>query len=107
MHSIIGGIIGYLSIWIIIYLYKTLKKMEGMGLGDAKLMAGIGLLFGWQSVPFVLFLSAILGLLMALPSLVEKKKSLKSQIPFGPYIITAGIIYFFYGDILYQIVLRV
>ena len=78
-----------------------------MGLGDAKLMAGIGLLFGWQSVPFVLFLSAILGLLMALPSLVEKKKSLKSQIPFGPYIITAGIIYFFYGDILYQIVLRV
>ena len=35
------------------------------------------------------------------------KKSLKSQIPFGPYIITAGIIYFFYGDILYQIVLRV
>ena len=107
MHSIIGGIIGYLSIWIIIYLYKTLKKMEGMGLGDAKLMAGIGLLFGWQSIPFVLFGSAILGLLMVLPSLVEKKKSLKSQIPFGPYIITAGIIYFFYGNILYQMVLGV
>ena len=106
-QSIIGGIIGYLSIWIIIYLYKTLKKMEGMGLGDAKLMAGIGLLFGWKSIPFVLFVSAILGLLMVLPSLVEKKKSLKSQIPFGPYIITAGIIYFLYGDILYQIVLRV
>ena len=70
IQSIIGGIIGYLSIWIIIYLYKTLKKMEGMGLGDAKLMAGIGLLFGWQSVPFVLFVSAILGLLMVLPSLV-------------------------------------
>ena len=106
-QSIIGGIIGYLSIWIIIYLYKTLKKMEGMGLGDAKLMSGIGLLFGWQSVPFVLFVSAILGLLMVLPSLVEKKKSLKSQIPFGPYIITAGIIYFLYGNILYQMVLGV
>ena len=106
-QSIIGGIIGYLSIWIIIYLYKTLKKMEGMGLGDAKLMAGIGLLFGWKSIPFVLFVSAILGLLMVLPSLVEKKKSLKSQIPFGPYIITAGIIYFLYGDILYPIVLGI
>ena len=107
MHSIIGGIIGYLSIWIIIYLYKTLKKMEGMGLGDAKLMAGIGLLFGWQSVPFVLFVSAILGLLMVLPSLVEKKKSLKSQIPFGPYIIMAGIIYFLFGNILYKTVLGI
>ena len=107
MHSITGGIIGYLSIWIIIYIYKTLKKMEGMGLGDAKLMAGIGLLFGWQSVPFVLFLSAILGLLMTLPSLLEKKKSLKSQIPFGPYIISAGLIYFLFGNILYKTVLGI
>ena len=107
IQSIIGGIIGYLSIWIIIYLYKTLKKMEGMGLGDAKLMAGIGLLFGWQSVPFVLFLSAILGLLMTLPSLLEKKKSLKSKIPFGPYIISAGLIYFLFGNILYKTVLGI
>jgi leader peptidase (prepilin peptidase)/N-methyltransferase len=81
--------------------------MEGMGLGDAKLMAGIGLLFGWQSIPFVLFLSAILGLLMVMPSLLEKKKTLKSEIPFGPYIITAGIIYFLYGDFLYQTVLGI
>jgi leader peptidase (prepilin peptidase)/N-methyltransferase len=70
-------------------------------------MAGIGLLFGWQSIPFVLFLAAVLGLLMVMPSLMEKKKSLKSQIPFGPYIITAGIIYFFYGNILYKIVLGI
>ena len=53
-QSIIGGIVGYLSIWIIIYLYRVIKKIEGMGLGDAKLMTGIGLLFGWQSIPFVL-----------------------------------------------------
>ena len=48
-QSIIGGMVGYLSIWLIIYLYKSIKKIDGMGLGDAKLMAGIGLLFGWQS----------------------------------------------------------
>ena len=106
-QSIIGGFIGYLSIWIIIYLYKTLKKTEGMGLGDAKLMAGIGLLFGWQSVPFVLFFAAILGLLVVVPSLLKSKRNLKSKIPFGPYIITAGIIYFFYGNILYKTVLGI
>ena len=81
--------------------------MEGMGLGDAKLMAGIGLLFGWQSIPFVLFVAAVLGLLLVMPSLVEKKKNLKSEIPFGPHIITAGIIYFLYGDILYQMFLGI
>ena len=96
-----------MSIWLIIYLYKTLKKTEGMGLGDAKLMAGIGLLFGWQSIPFVLFVAAVLGLLMVMPSLLEKKKNLKSQIPFGPYIITTGVIYFLYGDVLYKIALGI
>jgi len=105
--SLIGGIVGFFSIWVIIYLYKTFKKTEGMGMGDAKLMVGIGLLLGWQSIPFVLFLSAILGLLMVMPSLLEKKKTLKSEIPFGPYIITAGIIYYLYGDILYKMVLGI
>ena len=76
-------------------------------MGDAKLMVGIGLLFGWQSIPFVLFLAAVLGLLMVMPSLMEKKKNLKSQIPFGPYIVTACLIYFLYGNILYKIVLGI
>ena len=107
MLSLAGGIVGYLSIWLIIYLYKQIRKKEGMGLGDAKLMAGIGFLFGWQSIPCVLFVAAILGLLTVMPSLLEKKKTLKSSIPFGPHIITAGIIYFLYGNILYKMVLGI
>ena len=104
-QSIIGGIVGYLSIWIIIYLYRVIKKIEGMGLGDAKLMTGIGLLFGWQSIPFVLFISAVLGLIFATPSLINKKKNLRSKIPFGPFIITACLIYFLYGDLIYSLIL--
>ena len=104
-QSIIGGMVGYLSIWLIIYLYKMIKKIEGMGLGDAKLMAGIGLLFGWQSVPFVLFISALLGLIFVLPSLINKQKNMRSEIPFGPFIITACLIYFTYGDFLYSLIL--
>ena len=101
--SIIGGLVGYLSIWLIIYLYKTFKKIEVMGLGDAKLIAGMGLLFGWQSVPLILFISALLGLMIATPSLLGKKKNLKSKIPFGPYIIVVGLIYFFFGTVIQKI----
>ena len=104
-QSIVGGIVGYLSIWIIIYFYRVIKKIEGMGLGDAKLMTGIGLLFGWQSIPFVLFISAVLGLVFATPSLITKKKNLRSKIPFGPFIITVCLIYFLYGDFLYGLIL--
>ena len=104
-QSLIGGIIGYFSIWLIIFLYKTLKKIDGMGLGDAKLMAGIGLLFGWQSIPLVLFLSSILGLFFVIPSLLKKQKTMKSEIPFGPFIIIAMLIYFVFGDFFYGLIL--
>jgi leader peptidase (prepilin peptidase)/N-methyltransferase len=104
-QSIIGGIAGYLSIWLIIFLYKTIKKIDGMGLGDAKLIAGIGLLFGWQSIPFVLFISSVLGLIFVIPSLLNKKKNMRSEIPFGPFIIAAGIVYFTFGDYLYSLIL--
>jgi leader peptidase (prepilin peptidase)/N-methyltransferase len=104
-QSIIGGIVGYLSIWIIIFLYKTIKKIDGMGLGDAKLMAGTGLLFGWQSIPFVLFISSVLGLIFVIPSLLSKEKNMRSEIPFGPFIIAAGIVYFIFGDYLYSLIL--
>ena len=107
MLSLAGGIVGYLSIWLIIYLYKQIRKKEGMGLGDAKLMAGIGLLFGWQSIPFTLFFASLLALLVATPSLMENKKSLKSKIPFAPYLIIAGLVYFLYGNTTYKIALGI
>ena len=78
-----------------------------MGLGDAKLMAGIGLLFGWQSIPFVLFIASLLALFVTIPSLMEKKKGLKSKIPFAPHLIIAGLVYFFYGNTIYEIALGI
>ena len=77
-----------------------------MGLGDAKLMAGVGLLFGWQSVPIILFFSSVIALLVILPFLINKKKNLKSKIPFGPYIIISGILYFCYGIDLFKFFLE-
>ena len=104
-QSIIGGMVGNISFWLIIYLYKIFKKIDGMGLGDAKLMAGIGFLFGWQSIPFVLFVSSILGLIFVVPSLIKKQKNMRTEIPFGPFIILACLIYFAYGSLIYDLIL--
>ena len=97
-QSIIGGVSGYLIIWFIIFLYKKLKNIEAMGFGDAKLMIGIGLFFGWQAVFFILFLSAILGLISVIPSLLNNSKNFKTEIPFGPYIVISSVIYYFTGN---------
>ena len=95
INSLIGGIAGYLIIWLIIFAYKKIRNKEGMGLGDAKLLSAIGFWFGWYSIPFVLFFSSIIALGIALPSLIKKSKSLSSQIPFGPYIILGITLYIF------------
>ena len=95
INSLIGGVLGYLIIWLIIFAYKKVKNKEGMGLGDAKLLSAIGFWFGWVSIPFVLFLSSIIALGFSLPSLVNKSKNLSSQIPFGPYIVLGITLYIF------------
>ena len=62
LNSLLGGIIGYLIIWTIIYLYKKFRNIEGMGLGDAKLLSAIGFWFGWISLPFIIFISSLVAL---------------------------------------------
>ena len=68
INSLIGGILGYGIIWSIIFIYKAVRKKEGMGLGDAKLFGAIGFWFGWVSIPFIIFLSSITCLLYTSPS---------------------------------------
>ena len=93
IFSLIGGIFGYSIIWSIIYFYKQVKKKDGMGLGDAKLLAVIGFWFGLDSIPFIIFLSSTTALLSVVPDLIKKTKKLSTQIPFGPYIIIGNLIF--------------
>ena len=93
IHSLIGGIFGYGIIWSIIFFYKLIKKKEGMGLGDAKLLSVFGFWFGLKAVPFIIFLSSTIALISVVPDLIKKSKSMSSQIPFGPYIILGALVY--------------
>ena len=93
INSIIGGIFGYMVIWSIIYFYKQIRKKEGMGLGDAKLMSGIGFWFGWVSIPFIIFIASVIALIFVAPSVIKKTRKMSSQVPFGPFIIIATLIY--------------
>ena len=93
INSLIGGVFGYLIIWLIIFFYKKVRNKEGMGLGDAKLMAVVGFWFGWASIPFTIFISSFVALIFSIPSLIKKNKNMATQIPFGPYIIIGCIFY--------------
>ena len=98
LNSLIGGLTGYLIIWLIIFLYKKIRNKEGMGLGDAKLLSAIGFWFGWMSIPFVIFFSSLIALIFVIPSLVKKSRNLSTEIPFGPYLIIGCLIFIIFGN---------
>ena len=71
---------------------------NAMGGGDIKLMAALGLVFGLKGVLFISLFSFILGAIISLVLLGLKIKSRKDEIPFGPFISLAALIYIFLGE---------
>ena len=92
-QSVMGGLMGFLIVWSIIFVYKKLKNIEGMGLGDAKFLSALGFWFGWISLPFILIFSSVIALSFSIPSLIKKTKTMSTQIPFGPYLILGCLLY--------------
>lgn len=95
--AIVGACVGYLSLWSIYWAFKIITKKEGMGYGDFKLSAALGAWLGWQALPSVLLLSALLGTIIALGLRAANKLDLGSPISFGPFLALAGWVYLIWG----------
>jgi leader peptidase (prepilin peptidase)/N-methyltransferase len=98
--ALIGLILGGGLLLAIIYCYYFLTKKEGMGGGDVKLLAMIGVFTGWQGVLFTVFASSLMGTMVGIPWGLLKKGTLKAAIPFGPFLALGALIYVFWGQYL-------
>lgn len=78
-----------------------LSRGKAMGLGDFKLVAALGLIFGWPDILMVIFLAFIIGALVSIVFLIRKKKKMKDAIPFGPFLAIGAALTFFFG---YQVI---
>lgn len=96
--ALAGMLMGGGFLWAIAYLYYVLRKEEGMGGGDIKLLAWIGAVLGWTSIPFVIMVSSIIGSIVGLALAFRSQTGLKSVIPFGPYLAGAAILYLLGGE---------
>ena len=90
--ALIGAIAGYLFLWILNLVYKILKKQDGIGMGDAKLLAGLGAWLGWAALPSTLFVASVSGLIGGLIWLKWNNQHHRQAFPFGPFLAIAGII---------------
>lgn len=98
--AVLGAIIGYLFFYLIAALFYRVRKKEGMGHGDFKLLALLGAWFGWQALPAIILMASLLGSLVGILYSVKHTSIWSSQMPFGPFLVIAGItILFFHPQI--------
>lgn len=94
--AIMGGLLGFLSLWSVATLYAFITKKDGMGAGDFKLLGALGAWLGASMLPLIILLSALLGSVVGL--VLMKRSGESKPFAFGPYIAIAGIVALLWGQ---------
>ncbi len=106
VSAAIGILAGAGILFATAFIYKRVTGVEGMGMGDVKLMAMIGAFLGWEAALFTVIISACIGSIAGIFLVVFAGKGRKHAIPYGPFISASAIVYLFYGQTLITIYLR-
>ncbi len=93
LQALLGVFVGGGLLLGIAAFYLYVRKIEGMGGGDIKLLAWIGAVCGLKSLPFVLLASSLFGILFGLVYMFRSDDGLKTGFPFGPCLALAALIY--------------
>ncbi|MDD3529319.1 MAG: A24 family peptidase [Gallionellaceae bacterium] len=96
-EAVIGAMAGYLIFWLVYHLFRRLTGKEGMGHGDFKLLAALGAWFGWTLLPLIVLASSLIGALVGIALVALAGHDRARPIPFGPYLVLAGLLALFWG----------
>ena len=96
--AVAGAAAGYLFLWLVYQGFKLVTGKEGMGYGDFKLLAALGAWLGWQMLPLIVLLSAVVGAVIGISMILLLGRDKQVPIPFGPYLAAAGWIALLWGS---------
>lgn len=89
--SALGAALFFLLLYVI-------TKRRGIGLGDVKLAFLLGFFLGYPKIIFALYAAFLTGALVGVILMMRRKKSLKSKIAFGPFLIVGALIAMLFGE---------
>lgn len=94
-RALAGATLGGGGLWLVSALYRRIRGVDGLGLGDAKLMLLVGALLGPAAVGLTLFFGACLALPAGL--LAAREGGMQARLPFGPFLCAGGAAYLLAG----------
>lgn len=97
LDALLGAALGAGILFGVAEVYFRLRKIEGLGMGDVKMMAMVGAFLGWKGVLLTLLVGSFLGSVVGLALMATKGKSLKTALPFGTFLGIAASATLFVG----------
>lgn len=98
LQSFLNPLISAIFASVFFLLIVLLSRGRGMGIGDIKLAFLMGLFLGFPNILVALFFSFLIGAIIGVGLIIAKKKTLKSEVPFGPFLITSTFLALFFGQ---------
>jgi leader peptidase (prepilin peptidase)/N-methyltransferase len=92
-----GALIGAGFFWLLVWITPRIFGKEGMGMGDVKLALPLGFLFGWPDILLIYITAFIVGAVVGIIFVMQKKKTLKGAVPFVPFLTLGAAVVFFFG----------
>ncbi|BBB32723.1 leader peptidase (prepilin peptidase) / N-methyltransferase [Thermotomaculum hydrothermale] len=97
LESLVVGVIGAGLLFLLAYIYLKIKGIEGMGMGDVKMLALMGTFLGKKAF-LALMIGSIIGTIVGLFIIYVLKKGRHYEIPFGCFLAIGTVITYLYGD---------
>jgi leader peptidase (prepilin peptidase) / N-methyltransferase len=95
--AVLGVLIGGGFLAVVAFFYEKVRKKQGLGMGDVKMMAMVGAFLGFRLAFFIIFLGSLLGSLYGLCGMVVRRMNLQTALPYGVFLGAAAAISLFYG----------
>jgi leader peptidase (prepilin peptidase)/N-methyltransferase len=95
--SVVGALVGGGVLGAAMGAYWLVRREEGMGLGDVKLLAMLGAWFGATGAIFSLFVASVIGSVVGLAIVAVRRQSLRLALPFGPFLALGAAVWLFGG----------
>ena len=96
--ALLGAILGAGMLFLVAEVYLRLRKVEGLGMGDVKMMGMVGAFVGWKGVLLTLFLGSLSGTLVGLVVMASSKADLRTKLPFGTFLGMGAIATVYFGE---------